>query len=217
MNVLDLVLLAVLAGAAIYGSKIGFIRELTGVIALIGAVILAVHYNDYLTLLTEGWLRTSPLWASFWAFFLTSGLLYATFKFAAKVFYRVAEVQKLGRTDKVGGALAGVLHGWFLGGFALFMLMYLPLPYALEVKMEESLLAVRMASSVPFVYETTAKLHPSEKSFVLKLEDSLTGLPTSVQPGPASKKARRSLTDHERQRINDFLDKVERYFFADSW
>jgi len=217
MNILDLVLLSVLAGGAIYGSKIGFIRELTGVVALIAAIILAVHYNDYLTTQMEGWLRSTPLWASFWAFILTSGLLYATFKFAAKVFYRVAEVQKLGKTDKVGGALAGVLHGWFLGGFALFMLMYLPLPYALEVKMEESLLAVRMASSVPFVYETTAKLHPSEKSFVLKLEDSLTGAPTSVTPGSTGKKPRRPLTDHDRQRINDFLDKVERYFFASSW
>jgi uncharacterized membrane protein required for colicin V production len=209
-------LLSVLVGGAIYGSKVGFIRELTGVVALIGAVVIAVHYNDFLTTEMEDWLQVSPLWASFIAFLLSGGILYAGFKFAAKIFYRVAEIQKLGRIDKFGGAIAGVLHGWFLAGFAMFMLLYIPLPYALEQKMEESLLTMRMASSVPFVYESTAKLHPSEESFVLKLEDSLTGQPSSVEPAPGQRVQRRNLTSLERERINNFLDKVERYFFSES-
>jgi len=217
MNLLDLVLLSVLVGGAIYGSKVGFIRELTGVAALIGAVVIAVHYNDFLTAEMEDWLQVSPLWASFIAFLLSGGILYAGFKFAAKVFYRVAEIHKLGRADKVGGAIAGVLHGWFLAGFAMFMLLYIPLPYTLEQKMEESMLTMRMASSVPFVYESTAKLHPSEESFVLKLEDSLTGQPSSVRPAPGQRVRRRHLTALERERIDDFLDKVERYFFSESW
>ena len=217
MNILDLALLSVLVGGAIYGSKIGFIRELTGVAALIGAIVIAVHYNDFLTAEMENWLRVSPLWASFVAFILAGGILYALFRFAAKVFYRVAEIQKLGRIDKVGGAIAGVLHGWFLAGFAMFMLFYLPLPYSLEQKVEDSLLAVRMASSVPFMYESTARLHPSEQSFVLKLEDSLTGQPSSVRPAPGEKVQRRQQSATERARIDDFLAKVERYFLSESW
>ena len=215
MNFIDLVLLAILVGGAIYGSKIGFIRELSGVFALIGAVIIAVHYNDYLTAELEDWLRVSPLWASFVAYVAASGLLFALFKFAAKLFYRVAELQKLGRTDKFGGAIAGALQGWFLAGFTMFMLMYLPLPYALEQKMEESFLTVRMASSVPFLYESTSILHPSEKSFVLKMEDSLMGQPSSVKPADGKDVKRRSLNELERARIADFLDRVDRYFFSD--
>ena len=94
MNFLDLVLLSVLVGGAIYGSKIGFIRELTGVVALAGAIVIAVHYNDYLTVEMESWMKISPLWASFFAFVFASILIFAVFKFAAKVFYRVAEIQK---------------------------------------------------------------------------------------------------------------------------
>ncbi len=216
MNILDLVLLSILAGGAIYGSKVGFIRESTGVVALIGAIVIAVHYNDFLTAEMEGWLKVSPLWASLVAFLLAGGVLYAAFKFLARMFYRVAEIHKLGRTDKFGGAIVGVLHGWFLAGFATFMLLYLPLPYVMEQKVEESMLAVRMASAVPFIYEATAKLHPSEDSFVLKLEDSLTGQPSSVEPTPGDKSRRRQLTSLERARINDFLDRVERLFFEET-
>jgi len=216
MNILDLLLLAVLVGGAVYGSKIGFIRELSGVIALIGAIVIAVHYNDFLTAEMEGWLKSSPLWASLVAFILAAGILYAAFKFLAKLFYRVAEIQKLGKTDKFGGAIVGVLHGWFLAGFVVFMMLYLPLPYTLEQKMEESLLATRMASAVPFVYEATTKLHPSENSFVVKLEDALTGVPSSIAPAPGTKVKRRQLNSLERARINDFLDRVERLFFAES-
>jgi hypothetical protein len=133
-----------------------------------------------------------------------------------RMFYRVAEIQKLGRTDKFGGAIVGVLHGWFLAGFAMFMLLYIPLPYTVEQKIEESLLATRMASGVPFIYEATAKLHPSEDSFVLKLEDSLTGHPSSIKPAPGAKHTRRQLTSLERARIDDFLDKVDRLFSSET-
>lgn len=216
MNILDLVLLSVLAGGAIYGSKVGFVRESTGVAALLGAIVIAVHYNDFLTAEMEDWLKVSPLWASLVAFVLAGGVLYAAFKFMARMFYRVAEIHKLGRTDKFGGAIVGVLHGWFLAGFAMFMLLYLPMPYVMEQKVEESLLAVRMASAVPFVYEATAKLHPSEQSFVLKLEDSLIGQPSSITPAPGSTQKRRQLTSLERARINDFLDRVERLLFDET-
>jgi uncharacterized membrane protein required for colicin V production len=216
MNILDLALLSVLIGGAIYGSKVGFVRETTGVIALLGAIVIAVHYNDFLTAEMENWLKVSPMWASLVAFILAGGVFYAGFKFLARMFYRVAELQKLGRRDQFGGAIVGVLHGWFLAGFVVFMVLYLPLPYTVEQKIEESLLAVRMASGIPFVYEATAKLHPSEESFVLKLEDSLTGRPSSIESGPGAEGKRRRLSNLERARINDFLDKVERLFFADT-
>jgi len=203
MNLLDLILLSVLVGGAIYGSKVGFIRELTGVVALSGAIVIAVHYNDYLTVEMESWLKISPLWASFLAFIFASTIIYAVFKFAARVFYRVAEIQKLGRTDKFGGAAAGVIQGWILAGYVMFMTLYLPLPFALEQKMEESLLTMRMAAAVPFMYESTAKLHPSEQSFVLKLEDSLVGQPSSVDSSAKDKATRRPINELERARIND--------------
>ena len=39
MSIIDLVLLSVLVSGAIYGSKVGFVREVTGVIALAGAIV----------------------------------------------------------------------------------------------------------------------------------------------------------------------------------
>ncbi len=216
MNFLDLIMLLILVAGAVYGSKIGFIRETVGVIALIGAIVLAVHYNDFLTAEMEDWLRVSPMWASLAAFVISGALLYALFKLLAKLLYRVAEVHRLGKTDKFGGAIVGIAHGWFLGGFIIFMLLYIPLPRPVEERVESSYLAIRMASAVPFLYEATGGLHPSEKSFVLKLEDSLTGQPTSIKSNQGKHEKRRPLTAVDRARINEFLNRVERLFFEET-
>ena len=64
----------------------------------------------------------------------------------------------------------GVVFGWLIMGYVVFLALFLPLPYMLEEKIENSFLALRMGSSIPFVYETTAKLHPSQDDFVLQME-----------------------------------------------
>jgi hypothetical protein len=90
------------------------------------------------------------------------------------------------------------------------LVLFLPLPYAVEPKFEESALALKMGSSVPFVYENSEQLHPSERSFMMKMESSLTNALGRAEKS-RSKKGR-SVSAVDRARVDDFLDRLDRYF-----
>ena len=161
MNLIDLVLLVGVAAAAGWGAKKGFIRMIMITAGLVGAIVIAVHHNDYFSRELAGYFQASPLWVSMIAFVLSSMVLFALFRLAAKMFFRVASLQKLGRRDHFGGAIVGVLFGWIMMGYLVFLVLFLPLPLTVEDHLEGSFLALRMGASVPFVYETTGRLHPS--------------------------------------------------------
>lgn len=211
MNLIDLLLLAGVAAAAGWGAKKGFIRMIMITAGLVGAIVIAVHKNDYFSSELAGYFQASPLWVSMAAFVLSSMILFALFRFAAKMFFRVASLQKLGHRDHFGGALMGIVFGWLLMGYLVFLAMFLPLPFMIEEKLETSFLALRMGSSIPFVYETTGSLHPSQDNFVLKMETSLDGALQNTPPPKRGGQRRRSQA-LDRARVEDFLDRIDRYF-----
>ena len=145
------------------------------------------------------------------AFLLSSMILFALFRFTAKMFFRVASLQRLGRRDHFGGALMGVVFGWLIMGYVVFLALFLPLPYMVEEKIEDSFLALRMGSSIPFIYETTAQLHPSQDDFVLKME---TSLDSALENTPDKKRGRDRSRAIDRARVDDFLDRIDRYFVS---
>jgi uncharacterized membrane protein required for colicin V production len=213
MNVIDILLLIGVAACAGWGAKKGFVRMFMITAGLVAAIILAVHYNDGFAGELAAYFAASPLWIAMIAFVLSSMLLFALFRMGAKLFFRVANLQEMGRRDQLGGALVGVVFGWILMGYLVFLGMFLPITYTLEPQLEGSLLALPMGSSVPFVYESSARLHPSESNFMVKMESSLaSALDTAKdRKGPGG---RRTPTNLDRARVNDFLDRLERYFVS---
>jgi len=102
-----------------------------------------------------------------------------------------------------------VVFGWIMMGYLVFLVLFLPLPIMVEGQLEGSFLALRMGASVPFVYETTARLHPSQDNFVLKMESSLDG---ALENTPERKGRRSNVRAIDRARVDDFLDRIDRYF-----
>ncbi len=213
MNVIDIGLLIGVAACAGWGAKKGFIRMFMITVGLVAAIILAVHYNDGFTSELASYFAASPLWTAMAAFILSSMLLFALFRMAAKLFFRVANLQELGRRDQLGGMLMGLVFGWVLMGYLVFLGSFLPIPYALESKIENSLLALPMGSSVPFVYESSHQLHPSEGNFMVKMESSLASALESAK-GRKSPGGRRTPSRVDEARVQDFLDRIERYFIS---
>lgn len=210
MNLLDLILLIGVASCAAWGAKRGFVRMLMITAGLVAAIILAVHYNDSFTEQLSGYFNTSPMWATMTAFILSSMFLFALFRLGAKLFFKIANLHQLGKRDQIGGALMGLVFGWFLMGYIVFLVMFLPMPYTLEPKFEQSALAIKMGSSVPFVYETSEKLHPSEGDFMDKMERALRGALDKAGKSKNSKSHKLTAVDHAR--VDDFLDRLQRYF-----
>lgn len=210
MNLLDLVLLVGVALCAAWGAKRGFVRMVMITAGLVAAIIIAVHYNDSFTEEIANYFSASPMWATMTAFILSSMLLFALFRMGAKLFFRIAHLQQLGKRDQMGGAIMGLVFGWFLMGYVVFLVLFLPLPYTFEPKLENSALALKMGASVPFVYETSEKLHPSEGDFMVKMENTLKG--TLEKAGEHRKAKGRRLTAVDRARVEDFLSRLDRYF-----
>jgi len=210
MNLLDLVLLIGVAMCAAWGAKRGFVRMMMITAGLVAAIIIAVHYNDSFTEELSGYFTASPMWVTMLAFILSSMFLFALFRMGAKLFFRIAHLQQLGKRDQLGGALMGLVCGWFLMGYVVFLVLFLPMPYAFEPKLEGSALALKMGASVPFVYETSEKLHPSEGDFMEKMEHTLKGTLEKADQSKKGKSHRPNAVD--RARVDDFLNRLDRYF-----
>lgn len=217
MNLIDLALLIGVIACAGWGAKRGFVRMLMITLGLCVSIVVAVHYNDSFTRELAGYFHASPLWVSMWAFVIASMLLFALFRLASKVFFRVANVQKIGKADQFGGAFTGLIFGWVMMGYLVFLSMFLPLPYAVEERFENTVLAMKMGASVPFLYETTAKLHPSQPSFIDKMEITLDEALSISQKNNSSKRRAAKIGITDEARVDDFLDRIERYFASEEY
>jgi uncharacterized membrane protein required for colicin V production len=216
MNFLDLLLLVGVISCAVWGAKRGFIRMIMITLGLMGAIVIAVHYNDAFTRELSSYFRASPLWVTMVAFVLSSMIIFALFRLGAKLFWKVANLQKLGKTDQFGGALIGLIFGWIMMGYLVFLMVFMPLPYVVQTKIESSVFALRMGSSVPLLYESTEKLHPSQADFMTKMEDALQGAMLYSKAPKSQAGQRRRITAVDEARISDFLDRLDKYFVASS-
>jgi uncharacterized membrane protein required for colicin V production len=178
MNWVDYLLLALLVVAMIFGTRRGVIRECMGLLAFMVGVVFATHYIDWLALTLTRKMALSPVLVSFVGFVVLVVFIFLVFRILALLFYRVASVGKFGKVDHFGGALAGLLRGWMMLGFLLFLILYLPLPQSTLDSIDDSFLAPGMRGSVPFLYEASAPIHPSNERFIDKIRAAL-----DVDPG----------------------------------
>ena len=102
-------------------------------------------------------------------------------------------------------------------GYIVFLSMFLPLPYVVEQQFDTTVLAMKMGATVPFLYEATARFHPSQESFMGKMEETLDdALRYTKSSKSTSRRASRTGKTDE-ARVDDFLDRVERYLASDGY
>jgi uncharacterized membrane protein required for colicin V production len=173
MNWVDGILLVLLIAAVIIGSKKGLIRELAALIVLTATVIVAINYIDIIAVKVYSQLGGSPLVTAIISFIILLAFVYAAFKLLALLFYRVANLQKLGKKDQLGGALVGAVRGWIIISFLTFLVFLAPMPERFYADFEESFLGPAFAKTLPTIYNTTSPLHPSTPNFMDKVEKTL--------------------------------------------
>lgn len=211
MNWVDYVLLALIVVSMVFGSRRGVIRETMGLIAFVVGVVFATHYIDWLASGVAQRMAISPVLVSFVGFVVLVVFVFLVFRILALIFYRVASVERLGKVDHMGGALVGVLRGWIMLGFFLFLLLYLPLPARTLTAMDESFLAPGMRGTVPLLYEGTSFLHPSNDHFMAKVRAALdVQTKRSVENSDDLRVQRRRIRDLAQ--VNETLEQMEERF-----
>jgi membrane protein required for colicin V production len=209
MNWVDAVLVLLLLVSVIVGAKKGMIRELMAFIVFFVAIVITVNYIDGFAVWVHNQVGGSPLVSAFLSFVLLLALSYAVFKLLGLLFYRVAQLKQIGRKDQMGGALIGFLRGWLAVGFLTFLVFLLPLPQQFYDSFETSFFGPAIAKTIPLMYEGTSPVHPRNKNFMEKIEQTL--LETK-----ANSKSQKGMADEDRVEVYRVLQQMRRFFASDS-
>jgi membrane protein required for colicin V production len=207
MNWVDGVLLVLLVAAAIIGSKKGLIRELMALAVLCGTVIVTLNYIDIIATKVFEQLGGSPIVTAILSFIILLALIYAVFRVLAFLFYKFANLQKLGKKDQLGGALVGAVRGWIIISFVVFLAFLMPMPEKFYLDFEQSFFGPTFARTLPVMYESTATLHPENPDFMAKVENTLIQTPT----GTMSNEDRAKLSE-TRELIYHKVYQIDRFF-----
>jgi uncharacterized membrane protein required for colicin V production len=196
----------------VIGSKRGFVRELMGLVALGAALVITTGKLDFIAVEISNAVGTSPLTTAIISFVLVLGLTFAVFKLAAKLLYKLIEVQKLGQQDKYGGAIVGAVRGFLICGAVLLVTVLMPLPRAYYTLLDNSVLGTSSLRSVQYLYDLTDPLHSTWPSFLAQMEYTLTS--PEVERAARGSRDRGSIEKRVRQEIatRNAVDKLYFYF-----
>ncbi len=207
MNWVDIVLLVLLVAAVIIGSKKGLVRELMALAVLTATVIVSINYIDIIATKIYAKVGGSPLVVAILSFIVLLAFVYAIFKLLGLLFYRIANLQKLGKKDQVGGALVGAVRGWIVISFMIFLVFLIPMPEKFYIDFDNSFLGVAFAKTVPALYESSTGLHPKNTNFMQKVENTLI-----QQPSPKASRAGREDIGKNREQVYRVIYQIDRFF-----
>lgn len=148
MNLVDVVVLAILALSALAGLSRGLVREVLGLTAWAGAGYLAFRYGPDLLPAARGYIADSSFAAAA-AYIVTFVASLTVLSIAASVLGRLARAPGLGGLDRSLGLVFGLARGalivvaaYIVGGWLL--------------PAQSWPLKVREARTLPFAYEAAA-------------------------------------------------------------
>jgi len=207
MNWIDIVLLVLLVAAVIIGSKKGLVRELMALAVLTAAVIVSINYIDWIATTIYEKVGGSPLVTAIISFVVLLGLIYAIFKLLGLMFYKIANLQKLGKKDQLGGAIVGAIRGWIIISFLIFLVFLIPMPEKFYLDFDSSFLGTTFAKTLPAIYETSSGLHPANPSFMQKVENTLIQKPTQKMSD-----SKREDLDKSKEQVYRVIYQIDRFF-----
>jgi membrane protein required for colicin V production len=207
VNWVDIVLLILLVAAIIIGSKKGIVRELMALAALTATVIVSVNYIDVIATTLYEKLGGSPLVVAFLSFVILLALVYAVFKLLGILFYKIANLQKLGKKDQLGGAFVGALRGWIIISFLTFLVFLIPMPEKFYLDFEDSFLGGTVAKTLPAIYESSTGLHPRNPTFMKKVENALL-----QEPSKKMSRSKKEDIAKNREQVYRVIFQIDRFF-----
>jgi hypothetical protein len=119
----------------------------------------------------------------------------------------VANLQKLGKKDQLGGAFVGAIRGWVIISFMVFLAFLIPMPDKFYTEFDSSLLGPAFAKTLPAMYETTAGLHPNNPDFMRKIERALLQRPSGDMSSEDIQDMSKS-----REQIYRIMFQLDKYF-----
>jgi len=171
MNWVDIVIIALLAGAVLLGFRKGLVREIVGIIALVAAFFIALLAHKAAA---GGLLKAFPRMpvaiaptAGFIVMFLAA---FGVITLAGWLMAKVIKASPLDFADKLGGMAIGLFKGVLGISILLMLLALVPLPKEVTQKMDRSAAIRSIRKVAPWVYEKTKGLWPKAQELYKEFE-----------------------------------------------
>ncbi|UCE17958.1 MAG: CvpA family protein [Gemmatimonadota bacterium] len=188
MNLLDLAILVFLGFFLYTGRKKGLIRETFGLIAVLGALILAVVYMDTGVLLLIDLADVPLAVALAISFLLIFIVVFITIRIIGAVLSKLIRLTLLGWLDRLGGLFFGFVKGLLFASLILLGLTLLSWPRNIESYIDYSTLGPSVQTVAPRMFNRVKFLTPAAKSIYQEFLESLSDSGT-VNPGELKEKA----------------------------
>ena len=154
MDVLDIVILALLAFGLINGFKKGFFVEVASLIALIAGVYGAIHFSNYAADFLMDKVDWNEKTVNITAFAITFIVIILVITLAGKALTKLADFAALGILNKFLGGIFGVLKIAVILSVVLIIFdsMNKTLPFTDKEDLEDSMLYEPIKSLVPSIF-----------------------------------------------------------------
>jgi membrane protein required for colicin V production len=173
MNWVDIVVALILLFFFITGARKGFIREVTGLLAIIIAFLIGVSGAPIWSTILVDRLNFPPSVATLVAFFLLFLLVFILIRALGTLLCKVVRATPLDVLDRLGGSFIGVLKGALVISLILVFLGLFTLPEAVAEELNGSWSATPLRTVAPTLYGFVKKGIPQMRSLGDMLGDSL--------------------------------------------
>jgi len=182
-NILDIVVLAIVALSALRGLLRGLSRELADLIRVIGALLLAYFFYHPVAALIFEHTRLTELAAALVGFILVLIVSFLLLTIIHYILSKFMEFAFKGPIEKIGGFLSGMIKGAIFASLLVFLTSFWPHDAVRKAVREESLAGRWICSQYPRAYTNIAERYP----IIYELHESLTNnVPDIVKSPPQS-------------------------------
>jgi membrane protein required for colicin V production len=126
MNLLDILLVLIIAYCLVRGVFRGLVKELSSIIGVLGGVYAAYSYYDHVAKLLSKWI-TNPIYLNLLSCIILFFSVYLMVSIIGTMIKYLMNIVFLGWTDRICGAFFGALKGALIcAAFILVLTTFLP-------------------------------------------------------------------------------------------
>jgi len=173
MNVIDLVILGVLAVFAVKGLIRGVIMEVFTLIGLLIGYLIALREMSVVAGFLEKWLHLKPPVPGIVGFILIFLLIVIVFRLIAGLLRKFVKWTFLGWLDRGLGTLLGLFKGILISSLLIMLVGLVPPSDSMEKTQEESLLFGPVKSVAPAVFNVIKHTFPKTKDFYEEVKEGV--------------------------------------------
>ncbi|HTV72405.1 MAG TPA: CvpA family protein [Candidatus Acidoferrales bacterium] len=134
----DVVIIVIAVLGAYKGYRSGFIEELTGIIALVAAIVAGFTYSGFWDHSVENISHLGPGSAHVVGMLAFAGIIYAIVTVAGLILNRIASLPIIGIANALLGALVGFVKAMVFVWAILYIALFFPLPADLRNDLRHS-------------------------------------------------------------------------------